>query len=128
MASSSHRQKQLSLIPRDTHSRGCCITHEIRASTSIEGSKKKETITTQTKHKLRPVIKGNHIALEQEVVNRQKKTIIDKQKQLVREERREVREKKIVKYITVEEKKRIPAQAWKRWPFRSLLQNKVLTS
>ncbi|KAJ6720497.1 hypothetical protein OIU85_023686 [Salix viminalis] len=108
MASSSHRQKQLSLIPRDTHSRGCCITHEIRTSDSIEGSKKKETITTKTTHKLRPIIKGNHIALEQEVVNQKKKTIIDKQKQLVREERREVREKKIVNYITVEEKKRTP--------------------
>ncbi|KAJ6325187.1 hypothetical protein OIU76_012302 [Salix suchowensis] len=88
MASSSHRQKQLSLIPRF--------------------KEKGETITTETKHKLRPISKGNHIALEHEVVNRKKKTIIDKQKQLVREERREVREKKIVNYITVEEKKRIP--------------------
>ncbi|KAJ6357658.1 hypothetical protein OIU78_005494 [Salix suchowensis] len=108
MASSSHRQKQLSLIPRDTHSRGYCIAHEMKTSISTQDSKKKETITTETKHKLRPISKGNHIALEHEVVNRKKKTIIDKQKQLVREERHEVREKKIVNYITVEEKKRIP--------------------
>ncbi|KAF9671162.1 hypothetical protein SADUNF_Sadunf12G0018800 [Salix dunnii] len=111
MASSSHRQKQLSLVPRDTHhSRGCCITHEIKTSTSIESSKKKETIITKTTHKLRPISKGNHIALEQEVVNRKKKTSIDKQKLLVREEKHEVREKKIVNCITVDqkEKKRIP--------------------
>ncbi|KAB5538764.1 hypothetical protein DKX38_016297 [Salix brachista] len=132
MASSSHRQKQLSLIPRDTHSRGCCITHEIRTSTSIEGSKKKETIATRTTHKLRPISKGNHIALEQEVVNRKKKTIIDKQKQLVREEKHEVREKKIVNYIKVEEKKRIPhkhgsgppSSKWNKKPKRQAIIGK----
>ncbi|KAJ6720496.1 hypothetical protein OIU85_023685 [Salix viminalis] len=105
MASSSHHQKQLSLIPRDTHSRGGCITHEMKTSISIEGSKKKETITTKTTHKLRPIIKGNHIALEQEVVNQKKKTVIDKQKLGVREEKHEVREKKIVNCITVEKGK-----------------------
>ncbi|KAJ6717956.1 hypothetical protein OIU79_005983 [Salix purpurea] len=109
MASSSHRQKQLSLIPRDTHSRGGCITHEMKTSFSTQDSKKKGTITTETKPKLRPITKGNHIALEHDVVYRTKKTVIDKQKQLVREEKHEVREKKIVSYITEEkEKKRIP--------------------
>ncbi|KAF9671481.1 hypothetical protein SADUNF_Sadunf12G0052200 [Salix dunnii] len=121
MASSSHRQKELSIIPRDTrhsrdtrhdthHSRGCCITHQIKTSTSIENSKRKETKTTETTHNLRPISKGNHIAIEHEVVNRQKKTTVDKQKLLVREEKHEVREKKIAYNITVveKEKKRIP--------------------
>ncbi|KAL9388797.1 hypothetical protein Peur_017402 [Populus x canadensis] len=110
MASSSHRQRQLSLItPRDNHSYGC-LTQKMKTSISIEDSKKKVTITTETMHKHRPISKGNRIALEQVVVNQEKKTTIDKQRLVVREEKREVREKKIVSHHTTveKEKKRIP--------------------
>ena len=82
----------------------------MKTSTSIEDSKKKVTITTETTHKHRPISKGNRIALEQVVVNQKKKTTIDKQRLVVREEKHEVREKKIVSYYTTveKEKKRIP--------------------
>ncbi|KAG6758293.1 hypothetical protein POTOM_038633 [Populus tomentosa] len=107
MASSSHRQRQLSLTPRDNHSHGC-ITQKMKNSTTIEDSKQKLTITTETMHKHRPISKGNRIALEQEVVNRKKKTTIDKQKLLVREEKHEVKERKIYYTTAEKEKKRIP--------------------
>uniref|UniRef100_A0A6M2ENS8 Uncharacterized protein n=1 Tax=Populus davidiana TaxID=266767 RepID=A0A6M2ENS8_9ROSI len=107
MASSSHRQRQLSLTPRDNHSHGC-ITQKMKTSITIEDSKQKVTITTETAHKHRPVSKGNRIALEQEVVNRKKKTTIDKQKLLVREEKHEVKERKIYSTTEEKEKKRIP--------------------
>ncbi|CAK7325759.1 unnamed protein product [Dovyalis caffra] len=93
MASSSHRQRQLSLTPRDNHSHGC-ITHKMKTSTCIEDSMKKLTITTETTEmtrKHRPQI------------------TVDKQRLLVKEEKHVVREKEIVNNINLEkEKKRIP--------------------
>jgi ADP-ribosylglycohydrolase len=82
----------------------------MKTSISIEDSKKKVSMTTETTHKHRPISKGNRIALEQVVVNQRKETTIDKQRLVVREEKREVREKKIVSYYTTgeKEKKRIP--------------------